>query len=87
MKPLRSLLLDRHQAATPQLDRIRSRVVSQIRQPSLAATPRSNPVRLWRVLWHELFHKPRVAWAGIGACGLLALGLNGMALLTSDAEL
>ncbi|MBL9136184.1 MAG: hypothetical protein JNK85_09965 [Verrucomicrobiales bacterium] len=84
MKSPRSLLLGRHQGAEAKLDLIRARTLASLKGStgSIKAAPISAP--LWRVLWIELFYRPRHAWAGIGACGLLALGINGLAIFSSD---
>jgi hypothetical protein len=86
MKSPRSLLLGRHHGAEAKLDLIRARSIASWQRESLPVNPAPIPAPMWRMLWIELVHKPRLAWAGIGACGLLALGLNGLALLISDTS-
>lgn len=84
MKSPRSLLLSRHLGAETKLDRIRAQAIASLPRGAEPPDPASTPVSMWRLLWAELFHKPRLAWLGIVACGLLALGLNGLALLSTD---
>ncbi|MCC7374693.1 MAG: hypothetical protein IT581_08550 [Verrucomicrobiales bacterium] len=87
MKSPRSLLLDRHQKAEAQLDQIRVRTLAAIPLQAPGSNPIPAPISIWRMLWVEIFHKPRAAWAGIGACGLLALGLNGLAVVSADTPI
>lgn len=84
MKSPRSILLARHQKAEARLDQIRVRTLAAIPLQAPASEPMPAPISIGRMLWMELFHKPRVAWAGIGACGLLALALNGLAVVSAD---
>lgn len=87
MKSPRSILLARHQKAEAQLDQIRVRTLAALPREAPGSDPIPTPISIWRMLWVEIFHKPRIAWAGIGACGLLALGLNGLAVVSADTPI
>jgi len=81
MKTPREILLNRHQAAEPKLDRLRREVIDQeVRGarvadqdlPSIVQSPGD-----WlAVLWQQALRPWRPAWLGLAAAWLVILGLH-----------
>ena len=74
MKTPREVLLQRHQAANPKLDRIRRNFVVELtprptREPNVT-------IALVLKLWRELFWPCRRTWAGMAAVWLAILVFN-----------
>lgn len=65
MKTSREILLGRHQAAIPELDRIRQDCVAKLRTPSLAVTA-----------WKELIWPAYRIWLGLGAAWIFIFVLH-----------
>jgi hypothetical protein len=84
MKNPREFFLERHQAATPQLDRIRNEVLTsefiekRRSKPGLLGAGGADPSLAWmaQTVWLELIRPCRRAWTGLVAVWLLVLGLN-----------
>jgi hypothetical protein len=82
MKTPREILLNRHQAAQTELDRIRQTVVAEMPQPAPNAEKRSSPRELPLLLaaalklWRELILPCRRTWAGLAAVWLVIVGFH-----------
>ena len=74
MKTPREILLNRHQAAKTDLDRIRREVVSGLSQGAPSRSGLSLMVAFH--LWCPLIGRHRRAWAGLAAVWVVILGLN-----------
>ena len=75
MKTPRDVLLQRHQAAQPQLDQIRRAVVANLKECP-AAREQSLPVAVALKLWRELVWPCRRTWAGLAATWLVLIVFN-----------
>ncbi|NQU09944.1 hypothetical protein HQ590_04070 [bacterium] len=73
MKTIREILLARHEAVVPKLDRIRADVLSAESARGDAPHPLFG---LALTLWRELVWPSRRVWAGLACAWLLILGLN-----------
>jgi hypothetical protein len=84
MKTPRDFFLERHQAATPRLDRIRNEVLtSELTEKGRTefephGASGANPSLAWmaQTVWRELIRPSRRAWTSLAAVWLLVLGLN-----------
>jgi hypothetical protein len=82
VKTPREILLLRHQAVEPKLDRIRTEVLSAELRPKASLTARTKLTEpnltfvIVQTLWRELIWPCRSVWAGVACAWLLIIGLN-----------
>ncbi|MGD0016234.1 MAG: hypothetical protein ABSC38_01775 [Verrucomicrobiia bacterium] len=82
MKTPREILLLRHQAVEPKLDRMRTEVLSAELRPKTSLAARMKPTErdlafgIMQTLWRELIWPCRSVWAGVACAWLLIIGLN-----------
>ncbi len=78
MKTPRQILLDRHQAASPRLDRLRVDAISNelFEQPVTLKKQTALSSFGFAALWSELFIPYRKAWMGLGVIWVFLLGVR-----------
>jgi len=82
VKTPREILLLRHQAVEPKLDRMRIEILSAELRPKASFAARMKPTErnlafgIAQTLWRELIWPCRRVWAGVACAWLLIIGLN-----------
>jgi len=77
MKTPREILLQKHQAAEPKLDRIRQEILAELLQTAAPEKSRApERVSFFLKLWLELILPARRIWLGLAAIWIVILAVN-----------